>query len=105
MLGQGFLGERIELPGCRVGFNLPVTSGVVILDEPLTEPRERSIIQALDLPLDLFDLAHTIPPVEAIPPQTGRVAERLRLSGRVFQAVRFTPLFDRDLRLSRIVTT
>jgi hypothetical protein len=53
MLRESFIGERIELSGRRVSFDLPIPPGVIVFDEPLTQPREGLVVKALDLLLDL----------------------------------------------------
>jgi len=86
MLGESFIGEKIKLPGGRVSFDLPIPPGMVVFNEPLTQPRERLIVETLDLLLNLFNAAHAVLRSTPILAQTSRGAERRGSAARIFPA-------------------
>jgi hypothetical protein len=76
MLSKGFIGEKVEFPGGRVSFDLAIPTRLVILNEPLTQPRQGVVIESLYLLLNLFNVGHAVLRSTPIVAQTSQTAER-----------------------------
>ena len=65
MLSQSFVSKKLELSCCGISFDLPIPTGMIVLDEPLAQPREGLVVETLDLPLNLFNVAHVVLPLNS----------------------------------------
>jgi predicted DNA-binding antitoxin AbrB/MazE fold protein len=84
MFSQRFIGEKVELSGGRVRFDLAIPSCMIILDEPLAQLRERLLVEALDLLLNAFNFGHAVLRSKPIVAQTSPTAERYAAQARPF---------------------